>query len=47
MRRGGLPVVWTTDGQRIPEDIRIFDACEFSSDLVARLRMMSTASSVA
>ena len=47
MRRGGLPGAWTTDGQRIPEDIRIFDACEFSSDLVARLRMMSTASSVA
>jgi flagellar biosynthesis protein FlhF len=47
MRRGGLPIVWLTDGQRIPEDIRAFDACGFSTELMGRLRMMSSMNSVA
>lgn len=47
MRRGGLPIVWLTDGQRIPEDIRAFDACDFSTELMGRLRMMSSMNSVA
>lgn len=47
MRRGGLPIVWLTDGQRIPEDIKSFDACDFSTELMGRLRMMSSMSSVA
>ena len=47
MRRGGLPIVWLTDGQRIPEDIKPFDAFDFSTELMGRLRMMSSMSSVA
>jgi len=47
MRRGGLPIVWLTDGQRIPEDISAFDACDFSTELMGRLRMMSSMNSVA
>ena len=46
-RRSDLPIVWTTDGQRIPEDIARFDACLFAGDLLGRLRALSTMSSVA
>lgn len=47
MRRGDLPIVWMTDGQRIPEDVAQFDACAFATELLGRLKMMSTLTSVA
>ena len=47
MRRGDLPIVWMTDGQRIPEDVAQFDAFAFATELLGRLKMMSTLTSVA
>lgn len=47
MRRSDLPVVWITDGQRIPEDIASFDACQFAVSLLGKLRALSAMSSVA
>ena len=47
IRRSDLPMVWLTDGQRIPEDINRFDACQFSGELLGRLRALRSLSSVA